>query len=447
MPMNVDSKGRFGWAMYDWAAQPFFTIIITFVFGPYFMAHVASDPLQGQSDWANAQAVAGFLLAITAPFLGSYADESGPRKPWVVGFSVVAIIATASLWFAEPGASPSLNFWTLAAIVLGVIGAEFAIVFNNAMLPSLARPDGLGKLSGLGWAMGYIGALVALPMMLWITGQLPGVAGPELDAQSHVGDRLAGPFTAVWFLLFMVPFLVWTPDEPTRNEDRIAAVKRGLSSTLKILKELPQRPNLMRYLIARMLYYDGLNAVFIFGGIYASRRFDWGTTELGLFGIIILLFGVPGCFLGGWLDDRLGSKATLNIFVTGLFVAMLGIVSIGDGQVLFVVDMAFPTEGDGLFASPAELVLVGFAALVGICAGPVQSCSRSLIARIAPVGQSGKYFGLFALSGKATSFVAPLCVGLALGFMGDRWAYAVILVFILAGLFVLRGVTEEREAS
>lgn len=445
--MTSDARGRFGWAMYDWAAQPFFTIILTFIFGPYFVNAVAADPQTGQSMWAGAQAFAGIALAVTAPFVGAYADEAGPRKPGMVGFSVLCIVSCLGLWFAVPHASDTVVSGVLIVFVLGLVGAEYGIVFNNAMLPDLARPGAIGKLSGFGWAMGYIGALVALPIMLWITGQLPGVPGPELDASARMGDRLAGPFTAIWFALFMLPLVFWTPDRSSAPGPRVAAAKRSLGNTWKTLAELPGRPNLLRYLIARMFYYDGLNAVFAFGGVYASRRFDWGTTELGLFGIIILLFGIPGCFLGGWLDDRIGIKRTLYIFVSGLLIATLGIVSIGGGKVAFVLPVAYPVPGDGLFASPAELFMVGAAALVGICAGPVQSSSRALITKIAPDAQAGKYFGLFALSGKATSFAAPLAIGLLLGIAGDRWAYSSILIFIAVGLALLVGVREEREAA
>ena len=166
-----------------------------------------------------------------------------------------------------------------------------------------------------------------------------------------------------------------------------------------------------------------------------------------MFGIIILIFGVPGCFLGGWLDDKLGPKRTLVAFVIGITLAMTTILSIGDGKVAFVLEVPFPTPDDGLFASQAELFMVGAAALLGICAGPVQSSSRALIAVLAPEGQAGKYFGLFALSGKATSFAAPLGIGILLGVAGDRWAYSIILVFLIVGLLLLLGVREDKEAA
>lgn len=443
--MGRFNRGQWGWALYDLAAQPFFTLIVTFIFGPYFVASVASDPLSGQQLWAGAQTWAGVALALTAPFLGACADESGARKPWVLLSSLVCAGACALLWFALPDGAALSPGAVVALVVVAIIGAEYAIVFNNAMLPGLSTAQTVGRLSGLGWALGYAGALVALPIMLWASGQLPGVPGPAFADASAAGTRMAGPFTALWMVVFMVPFLVFTPDRGRVAGPIMPAVRRAVGETLRTVRELPTRPNLLRYLVARMCFQDGLNAIFAFGGVYAATRFGWSTTELGLFGIVILVFGIPGCLLGGWLDDRLGARGTLLVFVSGLLVTMLGILSIGDGHVAFVVEAGFPSEGDGLFAASAEHFMMVVAAMLGICAGPVQSSSRTLIARIAPLDQSARYFGLFALSGKATSFAAPLAIALSLPLLGDRLAYGVILVFLLAGLVLLVGVRETPE--
>lgn len=443
--MQAESKARFGWAMYDWAAQPFFTIIFTFIFGPYFVAHVIGDPNVGTSMWAWVQVLAGILMALTAPFLGALADATGPRKPWVIGFSALCIVCCFLLWFATPAASDLRLAFIVVAVALGVIGAEYSIVFNNAMLPSLAKPDRVGQLSGFGWAMGYIGALVALPIMLWVTGQLPGVPGPALDVEARVADRLAGPFSGLWFIIFMIPFVVWTPDEPRLAHDRVEAMRRGVAELARTVRGLVKRRNTLRFLFARMIYYDGLNAIFAFGGIYAANRFGWTTTELGLFGIMILLAGIPGCYLGGWLDDRLGSKQTLNISIGGLLITTVLILSIGDGRVLFVVPMDFPAPDDGLFASPAEWAMIVFTLIFGLAAGPAQAASRSMVARLAPPAKLGKYFGLFALSGKATSFLVPLIVGPLAFYLGDRIAFGTIPVFLAIGLVLLAPVREERD--
>lgn len=444
--MQAGFKARLGWAMYDWAAQPFFTIIFTFIFGPYFVNVMVGDAAAGQTLWGDTQTIAGLVMAFMAPVLGSLADATGPRKPWVVGFSIVCIAACFGLWFATPGADDGRIALIVALVVIGVIGAEFSIVFNNAMLPSLAKGDQVGKLSGFGWAMGYAGALIALPIMLWVTGQLPGMAGPSFPEGSYIGERLAGPFSGVWFIVFLIPFLIWTPDQPRLVSNRLAAIRAGLSELRQTIRTLPKRRNMFRFLIARMIYYDGLNAIFAFGGIYVAAQLGWTTLELGLFGILTLIFGVPGSLLGGWLDDRIGSKRTLFLSIGGLVLTTLGIISIGDDRVLFFVPMAFPVAGDGLFAAPAEWVMLGLTALLGLVAGPSQAASRSMVARLAPPGQLGQFFGLFSLSGKVTAFLAPFAIARVTDASdSSRIGVSVILVFLIVGLFLLVGVREERD--
>ncbi|MEC9345132.1 MAG: MFS transporter [Pseudomonadota bacterium] len=444
--MRAGFRGRFGWAMFDWAAQPFFTIITTFIFAPYFASQIIGDQTEGQETWGWIQGGAGLVMAFAAPVLGALADATGPRKPWTVGFSLLCAVACCGLWFAEPGATGPLYWFIVAMVVLGVIGAEFAVVFNNAMLPSLAGEDRVGGLSGFGWAMGYIGALVALPIMLWLTGQLPGIPGPGFDMDSHVGERLSGPFAGIWYAVFLIPFMLWTPDQPRMVHDRVAAVRKGLRDLRHTLATLPSRPNIFRFLISRMIYYDGLNAIFAFGGIYIQGQLGWGLLELGLFGILTLVFGIPGSFLGGWLDDRIGSRPTLFLSLTGLVLTVLAIISIGDGKVFFVVPLDFPVEGDGLFAAPAEWAVLGITALLGIVAGPAQAASRSMVARLAPPDQLGKYYGLFALSGKATSWAAPLTIALVTRQTESaRIGISMILVFIVVGLVLLLRVREVRD--
>lgn len=444
--MEAGFKARLGWAMYDWAAQPFFTIIFTFIFGPYFVNVVIGDAAAGQAMWGDTQTIAGLIMAFSAPILGSLADATGPRKPWVIGFSAICIAACFGLWFATPGADDTRVAFIVAMVVIGVIGAEFSIVFNNAMLPALAKGDQVGRLSGFGWAMGYLGALIALPIMLWVTGQLPGLSGPSFAEGSYIGERLAGPFSGAWFILFLIPFLLWTPDQPRLVSDRMAAVRRGLGELRETLRTLPKRRNMFRFLIARMIYYDGLNAIFAFGGIYVAAQLGWTTLELGLFGILTLIFGVPGCLLGGWLDDRIGAKRTLYLSIGGLLITTLGIISIGDGRVFFFAPMGFPVAGDGLFAAPAEWVMLGLTALLGLVAGPSQAASRTMVARLAPPEQLGQFYGLFSLSGKVTAFIAPFAIARVTdASQSSRIGVSVILAFLIVGLVLLAGVREERD--
>ncbi|MBO6825411.1 MAG: MFS transporter [Sneathiella sp.] len=433
--------GKFSWALFDWANQPYFTVITTFIFAPYFTATVVGDSVTGQAYWGYTQAIAGFAIAIFSPILGSVADAGGPRKPWIFVFVLICALASISLWWAVPGMTSGL-IWILAAIVVGTIAVEFSLVFNNAMLPGLASPESMGKLSGFGWGLGYLGGLIALFIVL------VGFSMPEeplfgLDKAAHEHDRLTGPLSGIWFLIFILPMILFTPDAKPAGISRGEAIKTGLSSLFATLRGLKGYRNVVYFLIARMFYNDGILALIGFSGIYAAGVFGWETMTLGIFGILINVFAIAGSFIGGWLDDKLGSKPTIVISVLGLSFASVGVLSIGDGEVLFGIPAAMPVEGGSVFASPAEQVFMGFAVIMGIFFGPAQAASRTLVARLSPPEKMTEFFGLFALSGKATAFVAPLLIGVVTSLTGEqRPAMLVILVLLLIGAALMSFVEE-----
>src|SRR5664279_2403887 len=280
------------WIFFDWAAQPYFTLITTFVFAPYFATHVAADPASGQSLWGFATAAAGMVIALASPLLGAIADASGRRKPWSAAFGALLVIGASLMWFGKPG-DPNVIPPLLFAYGLATIGAEFATVFNNAMMPTLVPPNQIGRLSGTGWATGYVGGILSLILVLGFL-----AASPEtgrtlfgftplfgLDPVTHQGDRISGPLTAIWFIVFVLPMFLWTPDYPAKR--RIGdAVREGLTGLKRTLLELPRRKSLAAFLLANMIYTDGLVSLFAFGGIYAAGTFGWNPIQIGSFGII-----------------------------------------------------------------------------------------------------------------------------------------------------------------
>src|SRR4051812_1852577 len=305
------------WIFFDWAAQPYFTLITTFVFAPYFATHVASDPASGQALWGFATAAAGMMIALLSPVFGAIADASGRRKPWIAGFGALLVIGSSLMWFGRPGDEsgiPALLF----AYGIASIGAEFATVFNNAMMPDLVPPERLGRLSGTGWAVGYVGGLVSLFLVLgWLA------ASPQsgktllgitplfgLDPTTHDGDRITGPLSAVWFVIFVLPMFWFTPDHVGGLPLR-AAVRHGLRTLGATLRGLPKHRDAMLFLIGNMIAADGLVALFAFGGIYAAGTFGWSIIEVGLFGIVLTVTGTIGAYVGGRLDDRIGPKPVM----------------------------------------------------------------------------------------------------------------------------------------
>ena len=428
--------------MFDWANQPFFTVITTFIFAPYFANVMIGDAVQGQTAWAFTQSVAGLLVAVMSPFLGAMADAGGRRKPFIAVFQCLVIMGCGALWFAYP-ARPDLAPWIALAVVVATVGAEMSIVFNNALLPTISRADRMGWLSGFGWGLGYVGGLIALFVVLAGT-FFPALFG--LDKASHALERLTGPASALWLVVFVLPMFLFTPD--SLGKPRLPfreAARQGGRSLWSTLKRIPRFGNAFRYLIAFMLYNDGLAAIIAFGGVYAAATFGWSTVTLGIFGIILTVFAIPGAFLGGRLDDWIGSKRTVQLAIAGVIVATLGIVGVTATHVLYVipVDPISPTRG--LFGSAQEKTLMGFALILGFCMGPMQAASRTLVGRLAPPEMTGEFFGLFALSGRATAWMAPLAIGIVTAATGStRLGMACVAIFLVLGFVLLWKVREER---
>lgn len=435
------------WIMFDWATQPHYTLVTTFVFAPYFAAHVAETPVAGQAMWGYATGAAGVAIALLSPALGAIADAGGSRKPWIAAFSLLLVAGAASLWFAAPGAEHAVAL-ALVGFAIATIGAEFATVFTNSMMPDLVEEDRLGRLSGTGWAVGYIGGLVSLIAVLGFL-----VASPDsgltlfgiapilgLDPGSFAGDRASGPFSALWYAVFVLPLFLFTPDQP-RRADLADAVRRGLAGLKATLVALKDHANIGLYLLAHMIYADGLVALFAFGGIYAAGIFGWTSFELGLFGILLTITATIGAIVGGRLDDRIGAKPVIVGGLVLLTLASIAILSVDAGHVgfVFAVDPAQPDGG--LFASTGERVYLAIGAVIGALAGPVQSASRSLMARIVPRDKTTEFFGLYALSGKLTSFVGPLAVGAVTAIsQSQRIGISMLVLFFVAGAVLFLGV-------
>ncbi len=437
------------WIFFDWAAQPYFTLITTFVFAPYFATHVASDPASGQALWGFATAAAGLMIALMSPVLGAIADASGRRKPWIAAFGALLVIGSSLMWFGKPG-DVSVILPLLLAYGIATIGVEFATVFNNAMMPSLVPPDQIGRLSGTGWATGYLGGISSLILVLGFL-----AASPEtgrtlfgfmplfgLDPVSHQGDRITGPLTGIWFIVFVLPMFLLTPDYPAKQRLR-EALREGLTGLRQTLAELPKRKSLTAFLLANMIYTDGLVSLFAFGGIYAAATFDWSTIQIGSFGIILAIAGTFGAWLGGKLDDRLGPKRVIAGSMLILLSSIVAILLVDKDSILFV-KVVPPVPGVALFSGAAERAYLVLGCLIGAAGGPLQAASRTLLIRLAPQDRIAQYFGLFALTGKVTSFVGPLLIGLITAVTESQKAgMAVLVAFFVSGLALLARVGKE----
>jgi UMF1 family MFS transporter len=440
--------------MFDWAAQPFYTLVLTFLFAPYFASTFIGDAAWGQELWGYTTAAAGLIVAILSPVLGAIADASGKRKPWIALSSILLIAGLCSLWLAAPGQT-SLLVPVIAGVIVASVAAEIATVFTNAMMPGLVPPHQLGRLSGTGWAVGYAGGLVSLVLAAGLlvadgeTGKTMMGLNPVLPLNSldHEGERLIGPFSALWYAVFVLPLFMFTPDSGAGKSVNGpgSAASRGLRQLRETLLHVRRYGNIVRFLAARMLYADGLGAIFVFGGLYAASLFGWTALELGLFGIVITVTAAIGAFIGGPLDDRFGARTVIIWGLFGLMAACAGVLSVDGTSIFYVVNVAPVNAADGVFSSIGEQVYLAFAAGIGLVSGPIQASSRSLLARLAPPDMVTEFFGLFAFSGKVTAFAAPLAVGIVTGLTGDqRLGIASIAIFLVLGLALLVTVKEER---
>jgi UMF1 family MFS transporter len=411
--------GRFSWCLYDWANSAFPTVITTFVFSAYFTKAIAADEITGTSQWGWALSLSGLAVAVAAPLLGAVADHTGRRKPWIFAFTVLTAVLTGLLWNAKP----DVAFIVLALVLMG--GANFAfemaMVFYNAMLPDLTTRDRIGRLSGWGWGLGYAGGLACLGLALvaLVEAETP-IFGLDKATSEHL--RAMGPLVAIWMVVFAVPLFLWTPDRPSSGMAAGRAIREGWASLVNTIRRVREFRSVVRYLIARMIYIDGLNTLFAFGGIYAAGTFGMDFSELILFGIAINVTAGLGAAGFAWIDDWIGPKRTIQIAVTGLMVLGSGLLLV-EGKTMFWV-----------FALP-----------LGIFVGPAQAASRTLMAHLAPEDMRTEMFGLYALSGKATAFMGPaLLAWVTVAFNSQRAGMATIIVFFVVGLVLLAGVPDLR---
>lgn len=445
---RASRRGIWSWMLFDWAQQPFHTLIITFVFAPYFAAAVAPDAAKGQELWGYAAGIGGVLIAISSPVLGAIADASGPRKPWIFIFSIIGVIGCWLLWYAVPGME-NLSF-VMLAIVLALVGMEFAALFNNAMMPDLVPRSELGRLSGSAWGLGYVGGIITLVIVLGLLSASPTTGKTllgldplfGLDPVMHEGDRAAGPLTAVWYVVFVLPMFLFTPDARRRPAAK-GAVSRGLSQLGTTLRTLPREKSYFSFLMSSMFYRDALNALYSFGGIYAAGVLGWTIIQIGVFGILANLTGAIGAWLGGKADQRFGPKIVVSCSIIILTFCCLLVISTTKTEVFFVSVAAAGAE-----SSLPDIMFYLAGALIGAAGGSIQAASRTLLVDQVERERVTEAFGLYALSGKATTFIGPLAIAFATAFFASealglssqdaqRLGVTPIIVLFMIGLVLL----------
>ena len=407
------------WCLYDWGNSAFPTLIISFIFAAYFTNVIAIDEISGTAEWGYALSISAFLVAVISPILGAIADSAGQRKFWLCVFTSLCILACSSLWYAEP--SEEFIFYVLLMVGLGNLFFELCMVFYNSMLPYLSRNSEVGKLSGIGWGMGYAGGLCCLVIALLFFVQTDNPLF-SLNKKEFEHLRIIGPLVALWVLIFCLPLFIFTNDEPREKIAFKLALSVGLNNLYQTLKYWKNKASIFRFLIARMIYADGLSTLFAFGGVFAAGVWGFTFEELLILGISMNIVAGFGAIFAAIFEPKIGSK---NTIITSLFFLILF------GLAVLIV------EQKSLF----WLSILG----LGLFVGPVQSASRSLMAQLSPIYARAEMFGLYAVSGKATAFLGPALLSwTTVFFSSQRAGMATILVFFCVGLFLLFFVREPK---
>ncbi len=448
--MTVTARKRiWGWWFFDWASQPYNTLLLTFVFAPYF-AEVArarftaagmdadAAGAAAQAYWGWGQTASGVIIALLAPILGAIADGSGRRMVWIWLFSAFYVLGASMLWGLMPD-QPDL-FRALVWFGLGLLGMEFATIFTNSLMPDLTGDEDMGKVSGSGFAFGYVGGIVALVIMLLFFNE-SGATGRTLiglepafglDAGAREGTRAVGPLTAVWYAVFMIPFFAWVrePKGPARRVN----LGRAMADLGVLLKSLRIRTSLAAHLVSSMFYRDALNALYAFGGIYASGVLGWSLTKIGAFGIVGAIAGALFAWLGGKMDSARGPKPVITLAMQVLIAVCLVIAGMSR-DAFYGVPFA---PGSPL----PDYIFYACGILIGAAGGTIQAASRTMMVFHTTRERAAESFGLYALSGKATAFIAPFSIALFTTLTGSqRIGIAIPLIALfLIGMIILRWV-------
>ncbi|HEX2548272.1 MAG TPA: MFS transporter [Gammaproteobacteria bacterium] len=413
----MNKKIIFSWCLYDVACSGFPIIITTFIFATYFTSKVAVNEIVGTYQWAMASAIAGIFVALLSPIFGAIADFSGQHKKWLLFFTLIGILGSGLLWFSYP--SPHYIYFTLAAVVLGTIGLEIALVFYNAFLPHIVSQNYLGRVSGWAWGMGYFGGIIILSIALFGFVKSPPA---WLDQTTIAQVRICGPLVALWLALFCIPLFYYLKETPRTEYSLMTSIQLGLKELLTTIQSLPASKNLFIYLIAHLVYIDGLNTLFAFGGIYAAGTFKMALSEVILFGIAMNIAAGIGAIIFAWVDDFIGSKPTILVSLFFLVIFGAAILLVKEATLFWIFGLA-----------------------LSLFFGPLQAASRSLMARIVDPAKTTEMFGLYAFSGRITAFIGPWLLGVVTLYFGSQRAgMATVLIFFTVGAILMCWV---REAS
>lgn len=394
-------KQIISWSLYDFANQPYTTLIITFIYSAFFVNYIAGDEQQGTFLWANAISITAITVAFISPILGAIADNTGYRKSFLVFFTLICCLFTSLLYFPDKGDV----FLALTFVIVSNISFEMGTVFCNSYLNDLSSKKNIGKISGNAWGLGFIGGLLALLISFLL-----------FDVNNSSEVKQVNLFVAAWFLIFSLPTFFFLKDSKRQKINK-KNISSSFSSILQTFKEISKYKIIVRFLIARLFYNDGLITIFALGGIYAIGTLSFSMQEVLVLGIVLNVFAALGSFVFGLIEDRIGVRKVINLSLVILVISTF---------------LAFISP----WTIYPKLFFWISGVLLGTMVGPNQSCSRSYMAQIIPEDKKNEFFGFYAFTGKATSFLGPLMFGFLTKIYSQQIGLLSVLVFFIIGLII-----------
>lgn len=394
-------KQIISWSLYDFANQPYTTLIITFIYSAFFVNYIAGDEQQGTFLWANAISITAITVAFISPILGAIADNTGYRKSFLVFFTLICCLFTSLLYFPDKGDV----FLALTFVVVSNISFEMGTVFCNSYLNDLSSKKNIGKISGNAWGLGFVGGLLALLVSFLL-----------FDVNNSSEVKQVNLFVAAWFLIFSLPTFFFLKDSKRQKINK-KNISSSFSSILQTFKEISKYKIIVRFLIARLFYNDGLITIFALGGIFAIGTLNFSMQEVLILGIVLNVFAALGSFVFGLIEDRIGVRKVINLSLVILVISTF---------------LAFISP----WTIYPKLFFWISGVLLGTMVGPNQSCSRSYMAQIIPEDKKNEFFGFYAFTGKATSFLGPLMFGFLTKIYSQQIGLLSVLVFFIIGLII-----------
>jgi len=398
----INKNKIISWSLYDFASQPFSTIVVTFVFSSFFTKHIAYDEKIGTQMWSNSIAISAVIVAIVSPFIGAIADNTGRKKLFLVLLTMISSLFVSLLYMPEEGEV----YFALILFIIANVSFEICTIFYNSYLPEITNSKNRGTVSGFAWGLGYLGGILSL-LFLQIF----------LDLENIYDIKLSNIYVGIWYIIFSIPlFLIFKDRKKTRIQKD--SLKNSYFSIKNTFKTISEYKIILRFLIARLFYNDALITIFGLGGIYAVTTLDFNFNEVVSLAIVLNISAGIGAFIFGFFEDNFGPKKIIIMSLWVLIIATL---------IAFIApETNYPKK---LFW------LSGI--LIGLMAGPNQSSSRSLMSILVPEDKKSQFFGFYSLTGKITSFIGPFLFGLITLYFDQRIALWIVIVLFSIGLYLI----------